>query len=662
MRKLLLFIFIGLLSSLGICSNKIDSLRKVLVSKELADTARVNILNEIADLFEEKASDSCLHYAKQALKLSQNLGFFKGCGQAYNTIGSYYNGKGDYQHALANYIDGYKIYEKINNRRAMSNLMNSMGNTYMGIDNEKKAMEAYTRSYEIANQDSNKYMMGISSIGLGNIHMLRKNSMEALRFFSRARDVFQVVPTAVYPLAVSYTLIGNALVELNKFEDAFQAFNKAVDQLKTLNNTYGIAATYQVIGEAYKKQGNVNNALEFFLKSYDIFTERKAYDDLKNVSLNISEAYKQKKNFEKSLEYYTKYNGFKDSVLNVEKNRQLLEVETKYETEKKEEQNLLLKKQNDLSSETIRQQTIISYFIIVSLIISMLFGVFMYRVYRQKKKAHQLITQQKNQVEQKQIEIEHQKQVIEEKQKEIVDSINYAKRIQYALLAHEDLFKKNFNSHFVYFKPKDIVSGDFYWAAEHNNSFYLAICDSTGHGVPGAFMSLLNIGFLNEAIKEKDISQPNEIFNHVRRRLIESISSGDHKDGMDGVLIQLDKLTGKVTYSAANNAPVIIRNGEVILHPKDNMPIGKGEKEKDFSLFDLELRKGDELFLYTDGYADQFGGPKGKKFKYKALNELLIQMMNEPLNRQSEILGKQFEDWKGVLEQVDDVLVIGIKF
>jgi serine phosphatase RsbU (regulator of sigma subunit) len=656
-----LFIFICLFTGVGVCTNKIDSLRKVLISKDLADTSRANVLNEIADLFEEKASDSCLHYARQALKLSQRIKFFKGSGQAYNTIGSYYNGKGEYQLALANYIDGYKIYEKANNRRAMSNLMNSLGNTYMGIDNQKKALEAYTQSFKIAELDSNKYMMAISSIGLGNIHMLNKNSAEALQFFTRAKDIFKDLPNALYPLAVSYTLIGNALVELNKFDEAFRTFDNAVQQLKTLNNTYGIAATYQVIGEAYKKQGNTNSALEFFLKSYDIFAERKAYDDLKSVSLNISEAYKQKMNYEKSLEYYTKYNGFKDSVLSVEKNRQLLEVETKYETEKKEEQNILLKKQNDLSAETIRQQKIISYFIIVSLIISLLFGVFMYRVYRQKKKAHQVITKQKNEVEQKQKEIEHQKQVIEEKQKEIVDSINYAKRIQYALLAHEDLFTKNFSSHFVYFKPKDIVSGDFYWAAEHNNKFYLAICDSTGHGVPGAFMSLLNIGFLNEAIKEKEISQPNEIFNYVRKRLIESISSGEHKDGMDGVLIQVDKVTNKVTYSAANNAPVIVRDGQVILHPKDSMPIGKGEKEKDFTLFTLDLKQGDELFLYTDGYADQFGGPKGKKFKYKALNELLISISNDSLSGQSHILETQFETWKGGLEQVDDVLVIGIK-
>ena len=629
MSRLVLFIFFVFYTSIAICSNKIDSLQRIINTQKLADTTQANILNEIADIFEEKAIDSCVYYAKKALKLSQSIKFYKGCGRAYNTIGSYYNGKGEYQIALANFIDGYKIYQKIDDKRAMSNLMNSIGNTYMGIDNTKKALESYTQSYEIAEIGNNNYMMGISSIGLGNIHLLQKDANRALFFFSRAKDIFQKLPNALYPLSVSYTLIGNALVEANKFKEAFQNFDKAVEQLKTLNNTYGIAATYQVIGEAYEKQHDLNNALDYYLKSFSVFSERKAYDDLKNVCFNISKVYKQKNNFEKSLEFYQKYNDFKDSVLNAEKNKQLLEVETKYETEKKEEQNLLLKKQNDLSKETIKQQKIISYFIIASLIISLFFGVFMYRVYIQKKKSHILITKQKEEVEQKQKQIEHQKQVIELKQKEIVDSINYAKRIQYALLASEELLNENLKNHFVLFKPKDIVSGDFYWATCHKNKFYIAVCDSTGHGVPGAFMSLLNIGFLSEAIKEKEISEPHAIFNYVRKRLIESIGKEEQQDGMDGILLCIDNNNlnsldlRSITYASANTTPVLIRDKQIIELPKDKMPVGKGENNNDFISYKIDYHTDDVLYLYTDGYADQFGGPKGKKFKYKKLNELL---------------------------------------
>ena len=641
--------------------NVVDSLRQKLAAKNISDTAQVNIYNDIALFYEEQASDSCLFYANTALNLSKKISYINGCGKAYNTIGSYYNGKGEYQKALANFIDGYKIYEKNKNRKAMSNLMNSIGNTYLGIDNQKKALEAYTQSYEVASQDSNKYMMGISSIGLGNIYLLKKDANQALYFFTRAKNVFAKPPVALYPLSVSYTLIGDAYIELNKYDEAFLNFNKAVEQFKTLNNTYGIAATYQVIGEAYKKRKDLNKALEYFLKSFPIFEERKAYDDLKNLSLNISDVYKQQHNFEKALEYSNKYIGFKDSVLSIEKSRQLLEVETKYETEKKEQQNLILKKQNDLSNERIERQKIISYFIIGSLIISLLFGVFMYRVYFQKKKAHQLITKQKEQVEQKQGEIEFQKHVIELKQKEIVDSINYAKRIQYALLANEKLLSENLKSHFILFKPKDIVSGDFYWATEHDDNFYLAVCDSTGHGVPGAFMSLLSIGFLSEAIKEKAIQQPNEIFDYVRKRLIDSVNNEDQKDGFDGVMMRINKTTNKVTYAAANNHPIIISNGNLNHLAYDKMPVGKGEKILPFTEFEIVSEKNATIYIYTDGYADQFGGEKGKKFKYKQLNEFLLSNSIKDMNKQSESLAWQFDKWKGDLEQVDDVCIIGIK-
>ena len=257
-------------------------------------------------------------------------------------------------------------------------------------------------------------------------------------------------------------------------------------------------------------------------------------------------------------------------------------------------------------------------------------------------------------------ELSESRELLVEKNKEIIDSINYAKRIQYTLLAHDSFLKENLVEHFILFKPKDIVSGDFYWATKNDKRFYLATCDCTGHGVPGAFMSLLNISFLNEAINEKDIAEPNLIFNHVRKKLIQNVSKDGGQDGMDAILICVEGK--KVTFAAANNNPVLIRNKELITLEADKMPIGKGEKTDSFTLRTIEVQQGDLLYLYTDGYADQFGGPKGKKFKYKALNNLLVGYSDTPLSAQKEILSKHFEDWRGKLEQVDDVCVIGIKF
>jgi serine phosphatase RsbU (regulator of sigma subunit) len=259
-------------------------------------------------------------------------------------------------------------------------------------------------------------------------------------------------------------------------------------------------------------------------------------------------------------------------------------------------------------------------------------------------------------------QIEEQKHALQEKNTEMTDSINYARRIQYTLLGQEDLLRAHLPEYFIYFNPKDIVSGDFYWAATKGDCFYLAVCDSTGHGVPGAFMSLLNISFLNEALNEKHINEPHEILNHVRKRLIQTISQEGAKDGMDAVLICYNKSNGTVTYAAANNAPLLINGSHLELLKKDKMPVGMGEKHESFTLQNLQVKKGDTLYLFTDGYADQFGGPAGKKFKLKQLESVLTGLQSLSMVNQQSGVDTAFENWRGQLEQVDDVCIIGIRF
>jgi len=252
--------------------------------------------------------------------------------------------------------------------------------------------------------------------------------------------------------------------------------------------------------------------------------------------------------------------------------------------------------------------------------------------------------------------------LVELKQKEILDSIAYAKRIQAALLANMEFINQNVRDHFVLFNPKDIVSGDFYWVAKKDDIFYLAVCDSTGHGVPGAFMSLLNMGFLSQAVLEKQIEKPNEILNYVRKRLVNTISKEGQQDGFDGILLSINKRTKEILYASANNAPVLITKNGIIHPPYDKMPVGKGVVEKPFNLYSLTLKSEDTLYLYTDGYPDQFGGPNGKKFKYKQLDQLLLANSILSLEEQKQQLQKHFIEWKGGLEQVDDVCIIGIRF
>jgi len=273
--------------------------------------------------------------------------------------------------------------------------------------------------------------------------------------------------------------------------------------------------------------------------------------------------------------------------------------------------------------------------------------------------------------------IEEQRKILEEKNHEITDSINYAKKIQEALIPAETEFTTYFKEAFVLLKPKDIVSGDFYWVTKKQNKVFYATADCTGHGVPGGFMTMLGISFLDEIVNEKNIIEPNEILNTLRERIISTLkqtgTAGESKDGMDIALCCLDTDTNTLTYAAANNSVYVLSKeklspvgempkaeGVFTEYKPDKQPCGFHHEPKPFTKHEIKLQPGDTIYTFSDGYADQFGGEKGKKFKYKKLEELLVRSNND-FKAQKKLLDTTFDAWKGNLEQVDDILLIGIR-
>ncbi len=396
--------------------------------------------------------------------------------------------------------------------------------------------------------------------------------------------------------------------------------------------------------------GNYSESEHNYDSAVKIYNTQSRYSDLEFIYNELTKLYILQGKTDKALETFAKYDSLSKSIFSTENSNSISSMRTQFETDKKENENKLLQKENS-------QQRTLSYFIIGAFLLAVAFAFFIFRGLKKQRSANTIIAKQKE-------EVHAQKSLIEAHQKETIDSINYAKRIQFALLAQDSLLKENLPEHFVLFKPKDIVSGDFYWATKHEGKFYLAVCDSTGHGVPGAFMSLLNMGFLSEAIKEKNIIRPNEIFNYVRQRLIDSIGNDGQKDGMDAILVCIETISSneiRISYAAANNQPVLVRDGVLTELAKDKMPVGKGERTESFTLHELSMHKNDILYLYTDGYADQFGGPKGKKFKYRQLNDMLLSVSGNNMEQQKMTLEKEFFNWKGVLEQVDDVCIMAIR-
>ncbi len=302
-----------------------------------------------------------------------------------------------------------------------------------------------------------------------------------------------------------------------------------------------------------------------------------------------------------------------------------------------------------LQAEAIQTQRIIIYAAIVAMLL--LFGLvyFIWRNYRNKKKANVLLKAQRDQ-------IAYQK-------KHITDSINYAKKIQAAILPSMELFSEKLD-HFVLFKPRDIVSGDFYWVEEVDQQMIIIAADCTGHGVPGAFMSMLGVSLLNEIVLTEKILRPDRILDALRSKVIEALKQKKESrimDGMDMAVCNLHRESRLLLFSGAVNPLYLISEGELLQVRADNMPVAIHEVMDPFSLHQIDLKKGDTFYIFSDGFADQFGGPMQKKYMAKNLRKFLLSIRDRPMMEQGELLGAEFDEYRAGHEQVDDVLVVGVR-
>ncbi len=260
----------------------------------------------------------------------------------------------------------------------------------------------------------------------------------------------------------------------------------------------------------------------------------------------------------------------------------------------------------------------------------------------------------------------YQRDQIAQHQKSIMDSIQYAQTIQNSLLPSSHILKTKLPEHFILFKPRDIVSGDYYWFSEQEKHYYVAAADCTGHGVPGAFMSMLGMALMNEIINKYPDIDPDSLLNELRSQIIETLhQKGDPsaaKDGMDMVVCKVDRNNSRMLFAGANNSLYLVRGKELTEYKTDKMPVSIHLVMHPFTGHEINLKPGDSVYLFSDGYADQFGGPRGKKFKYQPFKRLLISISEKEMHEQGLQLDREFEQWKGDADQVDDVVVIGLKF
>ena len=364
-------------------------------------------------------------------------------------------------------------------------------------------------------------------------------------------------------------------------------------------------------------------------------------------------------NYRRALQFYRQYTEFKDSLMDTLHVRQMRDMKEKSEKERIISELKLQQAEKEKSESDKKRGEWRIIFLVVAFPTISIFLILFFRQLKINQKTKILIQQQNEQ-------IKKHNEIVERHTKEISDHLTYAGIIQSAVLTLHSVFEENFEEHFIYFKPKRIVSGDFYWTTRKGSKIFLAVADCTGHGVQGAFISLLGMTFLNEIVNKMQVELTDEILSQLRDKLSQSLSGNDltfeAQDGMDIALCIIDRESLELQFSGAFSPIFIISNNNLEVLRGDRIPIGYSMKEDVyFSRHHFKLKEGDMIYLLSDGYCDQLGGETRKKFMTKRFNHLLLDIYQYPLEKQKEWLHKTLIDWMGDNDQVDDVTIIGVK-
>lgn len=575
-----------------------------------------------------------------------------------DNIGSLYRSDGNYALALDYFFKALKIFEGIDDKKGMATDLTNIGNVYLFQKQYEKCLSYYLRALNFFQDIHVKQGQAITLGNIGVVYKELHQYNKALENSTNALNLYEELGNKA-GIATNLGNIGIVYCDLGEYAKSLEYYFKALELTEQMGNKPAQALHLTNIGELYIKQKKYKEAQEYINKSMVIASSLNLRDHLISNYFNLSDLYNQTNRPKEALEAYKKYILYRDSSNSEENKKASVQKEMQFEFDKKQSaDSVKVVEERKVTTARLAQEKTQRYALYGGLLLVFLFALFMFNRFKVTQK-------QKNIIELKEKETQEQKHIIEEKHKEITDSINYAERIQKSFLASKKLLDDNLGDYFVFFHPKDVVSGDFYWAATLTGGhFALAAADSTGHGVPGAIMSILNISSLEKSIETNH--EPAAILNSARKIIIERLkkdgSEQGGKDGMDVSLIILNREKTILSYAAANNPVLIVRDKEVTELQADKMPVGKHDKDDvSFTRHTFILRPGDMIYCATDGFPDQFGGPKGKKFMFKKMKELLSDISGLSPYEQHQRISKVFKEWKGNLEQVDDVTIVGIR-
>ncbi|HEX7412920.1 MAG TPA: tetratricopeptide repeat protein [Bacteroidia bacterium] len=641
-----------------------DSLQ-TLFKNSKEDTTKVNLTNDISrQLINNGDYKTALSFALQAKELAQKLSYKKGEASALSLIASAYMNKGDYPEALQYNLASLKIREELKDKKGITNIYHDIGQIYDSQGISDKALDYYERCLKLREQLNDK--KGIANLynDMGIVYDVTGNYDKALKYYRLGLKIREDIKDSS-GLCDSYVNIGIVYKEQNKYDEALKYYQASLPLYQKMNYTRGIIAYYSSSGEIYRLKGNFALAQTMFNKAIELAHQIASKSDIKDVYQQLTLLDSTKGNYKFAFQDYKSYISYRDSLNNEESTKKSLEEQFNYDLDKKEaiakaEQD----KKDAIAAADSRRQQFVIYSVVGILLIILVFSIFLYRRFK--------ITEKQKHI------IEKQKVLVELHQKEIVDSITYAKRLQQAILPSIDEIKQYFPESFLYYQPKDIVAGDFYWMHTTKEAVFIAAADCTGHGVPGAMVSVVCSNALNRAVKEFNLSDTGAILDKTRELVIETFEKSDKdvKDGMDISLFRIAKHSAKplknendelintatkeIQWSGANNSLWYILNKELIEVKANKQPIGKYGDELPFTTNKFKFDSQVSFYLFSDGYADQFS-PNDKKLMKKKFKDIVLNIQHLSMPEQGMALDKFHTDWKGGMEQTDDVLVIGLK-
>lgn len=613
-------------------------------ARQAKDTLSLGLLfhNRGIMFFYQYVLDSAERYFKEAAALRKISGDDSGLLKTYSNLASIHFMKSDFKKSLELFNEGLRLENKLGYPEGKYIDQINMAMAYRYLKQFDQAIVLYRKC--LAQHQGNAKKVYQSCSGLYSTFKEIHNMDSAVKYLYLARDKAAENGDPV-DIAYSESDLGLYLSSVGKKAEAIASFRKTLSIGRSMHDRRLELASAGNLAANFIELGLIDSSDRYMSQVIELRKNMPIGMDSEDLLRLLADYYYRKKDYANSYTYFKKYSDYRDSIFRIESSNKLVELQEKYQSEVREKENRLLSLENDSITSTRN-------YLLLILAISIIGLALIAFAYRRLQHSRRMLKEQK--------------ELLAEQQKEILDSIHYARRIQFALLTSHSLLQKHLSQYFILFKPKAVVSGDFYWAIPSSKGIVYVTGDCTGHGVPGAFMSLLFITKLNQAISEYNIERPDLLLNRVRDEIIRSLnpegSTDETKDGMDAVVCHLDQKNLVLEYAAANNSFYIVRRGELLVCKADKMPVGKGYSDiQPFSYKEIKLETGDIIYTLTDGFADQFGGKAGKKFKYKQLEELLLQIWPLPMAEQRDKLEQAFNDWKGELEQVDDLCLIGVK-